>query len=537
MVFGTRQIEDLGDRLVGALVGGRDVVGVALHLFLVLALADRVRIAGIARLTPVGEQELVLRAVGLLEIDHRQIRARVLFDGAGRDLALIGHEGGDLILIGGLEFGVGEGVEAGAEAFGDAEVRLRGPEADLVVDVVDRRERRSVARDVIGRVADEADVREIGRDGGREEGKAGLRARAFEVEFRGSAAGPGEGRAGARGLGVVGDHARIGVEEHQRVVVRHAVVRRVERGDADPVADVERGGRRGAGRRQLGGAGERIDDVGRQHLAVGGLARRLHGLGDLLVGRERRGAERETGGRDPGEGSERHRVVDDAGRLGGLRHLSVDRHRRAVGARPCRGHDGLSGLAQFHPERLGGGLSGGPRRADLVSADRRAEATDRRPDGSRDRWKLLAGTSLWDGGRAGRDRDVRHGGERGVGGDVALGHRARGDEAGDAAVGRQDARLQIFLDEVRRAPSSEISTTFGALAGFSAGSAKAGPASTPAAARIDRRVTLFGDQFMFGLPHHGAGVAASPSMTRELPALGETPVTRLGAKNCQLAVC
>src|SRR5262249_7912615 len=90
-------VDDRLDGVVGGRVRGLDVAGVAVHLGPVLAVADGVRVGRVGRLPRVVEQELVLRAVRFLDVDHHQVGAGVLLDGAQGDLRLVGDEGLDLV--------------------------------------------------------------------------------------------------------------------------------------------------------------------------------------------------------------------------------------------------------------------------------------------------------------------------------------------------------------------------------------------------------------------------------------------------------
>ena len=74
---------------------------------------------------------------------------------------LIPHEGPDLILVDGFELEVRKGGKAGAQPFRNAEVALRPPETDIVVDVVDVGEHRDVARDEVRPISRQANGGEI----------------------------------------------------------------------------------------------------------------------------------------------------------------------------------------------------------------------------------------------------------------------------------------------------------------------------------------------------------------------------------------
>lgn len=242
-----RRFGDLLHRLVGGLVSEADVGGVALDLGGVLVGADRVRIRRVGALARIGEQELVLGAVGLLDIDHHEVGVRMGLDGTLADIGLVAHEGLHHVLVHRLDLDVGEVGEARAQALRDAEVGLRTPEPDVVVDVVDVGENRRVARDVVGTVAGEAHHREVRRQCRDEVGGTDLGAAALEEERRVLATEPGISRPGRRCMERTCGDAAVLVEEHQRVVVHLAIVRGVDRGDADRVFDVKRR-RIGAGR-------------------------------------------------------------------------------------------------------------------------------------------------------------------------------------------------------------------------------------------------------------------------------------------------
>ena len=64
------------------------------------------------------------RTIRLLEVDHDQISVRVLVDRVQRDAGLIVGERAHLVPIQGFQLKVREGFEAGADALGDAEIRL-----------------------------------------------------------------------------------------------------------------------------------------------------------------------------------------------------------------------------------------------------------------------------------------------------------------------------------------------------------------------------------------------------------------------------
>jgi len=141
---------------ISLLIGERDIGLVAGDLGRILVVADRVGVAGVGRLPVVSQQILMLRTVRLLDIDHRQIGVGVLPDGPLGDIRLIPDERLDLIMVCGLDLDVGEIGEAGAQPFRNAEVGLRPPEADIVVDVIDRGDRSGVARDEVSAISHEA---------------------------------------------------------------------------------------------------------------------------------------------------------------------------------------------------------------------------------------------------------------------------------------------------------------------------------------------------------------------------------------------
>src|SRR5262249_11872722 len=119
-----------------------------------------------------------------------------------------------------------------------AEVRLRGPEPDVVVHVVDVAQDGRVARDGVGRIAGDVDGGQVRGQGADEVRGAGLVRAAFEVEqARLALTRLDERRAGAERAGRErpGDAAVGVVEEDEGVVVDRAVVGRVEGGDLDVI--------------------------------------------------------------------------------------------------------------------------------------------------------------------------------------------------------------------------------------------------------------------------------------------------------------
>src|SRR5262249_13477513 len=123
--------------------------------------------------------------------------------------------------------------------FYDPEVRLRLPKANVVVDVVDISENRCVTRDEADRTARNPHRRKIGRQLRNEVADAPLVRVTFQIKER---------RNLCTGLYVSWtraerccserskDGAMVCIEHDERVVIRGAVIRRVERGDLDIVA-------------------------------------------------------------------------------------------------------------------------------------------------------------------------------------------------------------------------------------------------------------------------------------------------------------
>ena len=305
----------------------------------------------------------MLGSVGLLDVDHHQVGVGMVPDRVLADVGLVAHEGLHHVLVHRLDLDVGEVGEARAQPLRNAEVSLRTPEPDVVVDVVDVGQHRRVARDEVGTVAGEAHDRKIGRQRRDEVGGADLGPAAFEEERRILAAEPGVGRSGRRRAERSCRDAARRVEEHQGVVVHLAVVGGVERRHPDRVFDIVRR-RIGAGRGRRRGARERLDRRRRhQHRAEREVAGRLERGGNRRIGREVSLGQREALGPDAAERPERHRVVGDAGRLGRLHHRVVDGDVGAVAARPRRGDHLLALLAQLQPQRHRRRLRRRPERA------------------------------------------------------------------------------------------------------------------------------------------------------------------------------
>ncbi len=114
-------------------------------------------------------------------------------------------------------------------------------------------------------------------------------------------------------------------------------------------------------------------------------------------------------------------------------------------ARPGRGHDLPAGIAQRDPHRLRGRRCRRTERADRIAADRRRKAADRRAERARDRAEGVRRNVVVHRGRAGRDRQMRHGGQRRRRGHVLDRMRADGAQQADAFR----AGLDELVDEAR----------------------------------------------------------------------------------------
>jgi hypothetical protein len=156
-----RSLDDALHGLIDDLIGTTQVIAVTADLGPVLIGADRVGVLRIGCLMWVGDQELMARAVRLLDVGHDQIGGGVLGNGPQGDAGLIIDEGVDLVLVDCLELEVGEAGKSGIQALGDAEVGLRCPKADLIVDVVHVLKHRWVSRDEVRGVAGNADDGQI----------------------------------------------------------------------------------------------------------------------------------------------------------------------------------------------------------------------------------------------------------------------------------------------------------------------------------------------------------------------------------------
>ncbi len=361
--------------------------------------------------------------VRLLDVDHDQVGVLILLERAQRDAGLIGHEGTDLVFVYRLELsriGKGRNVEARAETLHDAEVRLRRPEADVAVDVVDGGERGRVARNKGGRIAREAHQREIGRERADEERGADLQPAAFEEEPGGRAAdsrvsGAGRGQRERTGC----DGARgAGVEEHQRVVVHDGIVAGIDRSRTD---GEEKGARRG--RRcpeNAVGRGVAADDA-LQHARHPDRAVRdascsgERGRDAAIVSGKICSALLEALCAEPPERTERDGVVHRAGRDRALHDRgsrgSGQGHIDAVRPRPSGGGDLPAGCPQLHPERLGSHCWAGAERADPIATDRPAEPAGRAGDRLRHGVVGIRRDVVVRRGRARRDGDVADGSE------------------------------------------------------------------------------------------------------------------------------
>ena len=157
--FLTHGLDNTLYRAIRDLVGAAKVSTITADLRSILIRTDGARVQRIGRLPRIGDQELVTRAIRLLDIDHDEIGVRVLFDGAQGEAGLVIDEGADLVLVDRLELEVREVDKSRAQALGDAKVRLRSPEADVAVDVVYVFQHGFIARDEVGRVARDADAR------------------------------------------------------------------------------------------------------------------------------------------------------------------------------------------------------------------------------------------------------------------------------------------------------------------------------------------------------------------------------------------
>ena len=124
------------------------------------------------------------RRVGLIEVDHGEVCVGVA---CKRPLR---HAGGEfekrhrLIPVDGLELEVVERRKAGTDAFGDPEVGIRRPAADMLVDVVNEGQDRRVPWNELCRVPRQVHAREIRCHGGDKEASADTTFGAFEVERR-----------------------------------------------------------------------------------------------------------------------------------------------------------------------------------------------------------------------------------------------------------------------------------------------------------------------------------------------------------------
>jgi hypothetical protein len=126
--------------LFAADIRGLEVLVIPSLLRLVLAFADRVRVGEIGRLAWIGEQELMARPIRLLDVHHHEVGVWKARDRAQPDVGLVLHKLADELHVDGLELDVRERRERRrrrVDPLDDPEVRLRLPEADVVVDVVD----------------------------------------------------------------------------------------------------------------------------------------------------------------------------------------------------------------------------------------------------------------------------------------------------------------------------------------------------------------------------------------------------------------